>query len=522
MTSDPIYGEPARDVCHAFFEREGFSLTTEGNRHNGMMSWAGVCRHYLHSAEAGGRGGDISRYMPCVPGMEGEIEGIIREVKRNGGDLPDGSVRLRKAAEYAAYLRKLAAMPRIPFDKLPGWTRLFIARVNNDDLMTRMVLTRIWPVLCSLMGGYETLGRMGYNQVYPSVSSLLVGPSSCGKTTTSFVCDLILHNITERDHQHMADMRANSAERDAAGSGKKAKKTAKFVHTVQDLTLASLRQNLSVSGGERCLVRLDELDQARTLGGDIATFMGLLKRSDGATTEVTLRVADNAVSSDIKMSVNFEICGNTEAAYRMFRAPIKDGNSGELGRLLLCAIPYYSDYVLTPQLGPLPDAAETSEFFISKLSGLGYMERNPKIVSDIRDLEMELMRRCNADNSASMKTVIGRNLDFGYLIAHIAEILSGEYTDRERALAEFVVRNSLHSFRHTFAPLIDASMAQKKKKKESDRLTRKDLPDEEFSAQDLAARTGCTLLKAQQNCSMWVKQGFLELVKKGVYRKAQR
>lgn len=516
-----IDGQPARDVCRAFFEREGYDMYREGNRHNGLLKWGGVVKHYFRS-----QGEDINLRdflpRPLGPEMgEEEISGIIKEAEKpETSELPGSSFRLDRAVMRAEYKQKLSSMPRIPFASIPGWLKPFLERVKNDDIMSRMILTRIWPVLCSRMGGYEIPGRNG-GDMYPCINSLVLGPSSCGKDTTRFVNDLILYDLNIRDKARMKEMRENSAARDAAGNGKKERKKHLFIHTAQDMTVAAMRNNLLASDGERMLCTYDEVEQANFKGSGLGTFFSFLKRSDGNNDEVVLRSTDTAVNGSLKIAVNFSITGNTQAAYRIFRRSIVDGNSGELGRLLLFVVPDLYDYEITPQLGPLPDAESTSAFFRERLEASCRQEANPQIVKDFAAFESEVRQQVNSYPSMSLRSVVARTLNAGYLIAHICAILSGRYGEEERELAKFVVESSLHSFRESFCPKIDAVIRQNNKK--SQRVGEwmlRDLPDgAEFTAHDLAERYNTDEKKIQKNLSWWAKNNKIIRVSKGFYKK---
>lgn len=517
-----IDGQPARDVCRAFFEREGYDLSKEGNRHEGLTKWLGSVKHYFLGE---GESVDLRDFLPRPLGPEmgeEEISGIIKEAEKpETPKLPEGSSRLNRAAMRAEYEQKLREMPRIPFAAIPEWLKPFLERVKNDDIMSRMILTRVWPVLCSRMGGYVIPGRNG-GDMFPCINSMVLGPSSCGKDTTRFVNDIILHDITIRDMGRMKEMRENAAARDAAGNGKKERKKHLFIHTLQDMTVAAVRNNLLVSGGERMLIPLDEVEQTNFKGADLDTFFSFLKRSDGDNDEAVLRSADTAVSGIYKLTLNFSITGNTQAAYRIFRRSIADGNSGELGRLLLFVVPELYDYEITPQLGPLPDAEAMSTFFREKLDAASHrQEANPQIVKDFAAFEREVRREVNLYPSMSLRSVVARTLNAGYLIAHICAILSGGYGEGESELAKFVVASSLHSFRESFCPKIDDVIRQNNKK--SQRVGEwmiRDLPEgTEFTARDLADRYNTDEKKIQKNLSWWTKKDKITRVSKGVYKK---
>lgn len=517
-----IDGQNVQDVCRAFFEREGFDMYREGNRHNGLLKWAGAVKHYFRS-----QGEDINIYdflpRPLGPEMgEEEIRGIIKEAEKpETPKLPESSFRLDRAVMRAEYKQKLSSMPPIPFASIPEWLKPFLERVKNDDIMSRMILTRIWPVLCSRMGGYVIPGRNG-GDMYPCINSMVLGPSSCGKDTTRFCNDLILCDLNDRDAGRMEEMRENAAARDAAGNGKKERKKTLFIHNVQDLTVAAMRSNLLASDGERMLISFDEIEQANFTGADLKTFFSLLKRSDGNNDEVVLRSTDSAVNGSLKLAVNFSITGNTQAAYRIFRRSIADGNSGELGRLLLFVVPELYDYEITPQLGPLPDAEATSAFFREKLDASSCrQEANPKIVKDFAAFESEVRQKVNSYPSMCLRSVVARTLNAGYLIAHICAILSGRYGDEESKIAKFVVMSSLHSFRESFCPKIDDVIRQNNKK--SQRVGEwmlRDLPEgTEFTARDIADRYNTDEKKIQKNLSWWTKKNKIIRVSKGVYKK---
>lgn len=517
-----IDGQPVADVCQAFCEREGYDMYREGNRHKGLLKWAAAVKHYFRS-----QGEDINLYdflpRPLGPEMgEEEIRNIVKEAEKpEKPELPEGSFRLSRAALRAEYKQKLSSMPPIPFSAVPGWLKPFLERVKNDDIMSRMILTRIWPVLCSRMGGYVIPGRNG-GDMYPCINSMVLGPSSCGKDTTRFCNDLILCDLNDRDAGRMEEMRENAAARDAAGNGKKERKKILFIHNVQDLTVAAMRNNLLASDGERMLISFDEIEQANFTGADLKTFFSLLKRSDGNNDEVVLRSTDSAVNGSLKLAVNFSITGNTQAAYRIFRRSIVDGNSGELGRLLLFVVPELYDYEITPQLGPLPDAEATSAFFREKLDASSCrQEANPQIVKDFAAFESEVRQKVNSYPSMCLRSVVARTLNAGYLIAHICAILSGRYGDEESKIAKFVVESSLHSFRESFCPKIDDVIRQNNKKSQrAGEWMLRDLPEgTEFTAREIADRYNTDEKKIQKNLSWWTKKNKIIRVSKGVYKK---
>lgn len=175
---------------------------------------------------------------------------------------------------------KGAPMPERP-ENMPKFLKLVSSKVS--DRFKAMVEEAIWPSVCAHLHGVKFLYIDGCEHE-ANISSPLIGRQGIGKGCINKPIEVLLADITERDHQN--EMREQQWRLRNQGKGASKDRQPRpedliFQRLDFDLTPAALSQSLidaEKNGGRRIITKVDEIEMLGQVGNGRNDTVGLLVR----------------------------------------------------------------------------------------------------------------------------------------------------------------------------------------------------------------------------------------------------
>lgn len=517
--SDTFQGEPYADIAYRCLTANGKKEPEVGERHQRLLWLADLLRYICGNNENW-----LLQVMPTYGLPLEEMKGIVKwacaqPLRPQRPKVLEQALRPRPEDEE---------LPELP-KKLPGLIRL--VGMNTPDFQKPAVLQSVFSPLAThpnqvyflyIDGKWTGLGQM----------TLLVAPSSSGKSCVNTPIDYIMADIRARDEENRRIEQAWKDEVNTKGANKdKSKRPKTCVQWMEpDMTNAALVQRLMDAEGRFIYLRMDELKMFDALKGNTKTESqhNIICLAFDESPYGQERAGTMSVSGRPKLRLNLNASTTPRQAKLYFRDKLIDG---PLTRICFCTIPDQGIGADIPVYGTYGEAFATElHHYIENLNNVspGRMEC-PEAYDLAKRLNAECQERAKKTKSRAYDSFRKRAVLIAYRKACLLWLANGQRWEPE--IEDFVrwsLQYDLACKMRFFGREVELALAleaaetpvSSSGRKRSELLAR--LP-QEFTFDDLMrARQdeGQSAEGTMDQLKQWKKRGNVEVVTGDTYKTA--